>query len=88
MNDLTPRFGHVVAMSRLPACDLCGALASWDAPMRKGPWAYMCTPCHDRHALYPGKTGIGIGQRLVEAEPEPAPMTVGAVLKHKERRAP
>jgi hypothetical protein len=68
---LEPKPNHVVAMEELPRCDLCGQPASWDAPLgdtgiaRPGAWAYMCDSCQIQHGKYPGRTGLGVGQRLV-----------------------
>lgn len=62
---LHPTPGHVVELDELPACDMCGAVAVWDAPTTMGPWAYMCRRCAAELALHYPKTGVGIGQRLV-----------------------
>ena len=65
---LIPRKGHVVAMITIPPCDICGQPATWDVPTVHGPWAYLC----DEHAqalhVWPGATGVGLGQRIVARE--------------------
>jgi hypothetical protein len=69
---LTPRPGHIVAVGEIPTCDMCRThrpaqrvLASWDCPTIYGPWANLCDPCNALYARYPGRTGVGIGQRLI-----------------------
>lgn len=84
MEDLTPRPGHVVAVTTLPLCALCGELATWDVRTRfGGSWANACGVCVNDLAAQPGVTGVGIGQRLVLVGDVPRPLTVGAVLAHK-----
>jgi hypothetical protein len=90
---LTPTPGHVVAVTTLPTCDICGdEPASWDLRTRFGPWANACESCAPGVAAEPGVTGVGIGQRLVLASEAlgsplgPPPLTVGAVLAHKRKR--
>lgn len=69
MEDLTPRPGHVVAVDEIPDCDYCGQCeADWDVPTVYGPWANLCDRCAFTIARHPGKTGVGIGQRLVLRE--------------------
>lgn len=78
---------HVVEVSALPACDFCGAPATWDIPTYRGPWANACDACEPAWHARPGVTGVGVGQRLIVRQPEPGPFTVGAILRHKEERA-
>lgn len=67
--DLKPRPGHVVVVSEIPDCDYCGqAEADWDCPTVFGSWANLCDRCNYSVARYPGKTGVGIGQRLILPE--------------------
>lgn len=63
--------GHVVEVP-FPGytCDFCGAPATWDIPTWQGPWANACDDCEPRWHATPGKTGVGIGQRLVTAAEE------------------
>ena len=66
---LIPRPGHVVEMTSIPACDICGRPATWDAPTKDGPWAWLCDTHERRLHVYPGRTGMGIGQRLIPRVP-------------------
>lgn len=67
--DLKPRPGHVVVVSEIPTCDMCGQCeADWDAPTIYGAWANLCDRCNHLYARYPGQTGVGIGQRLILPE--------------------
>jgi hypothetical protein len=80
--NLTPRPGHVVAVSALPVCNFCGQPGTWDGPTIYGPWANFCDACEPILHAHPGQTGVGIGQRLFVPVSPPEPGTVGAVLAH------
>lgn len=62
--------GHEARVSTIPACDFCkdsvhedaNTPAVYDGRTAYG-WAYMCDKHWAEHG--PGKTGLGIGQRLV-----------------------
>lgn len=69
---LKPRPGHVVDVAALPGCDICkthrpaqNVPATWDCPTIFGSWANLCDICQPRYGAYPGRTGVGIGQRLI-----------------------
>jgi len=67
---LTPRPGHVVEIDA-PGynCDFCGRPATWDIPTSGGShWANACDACEPRYHSYPGRTGVGVGQRLIVAQ--------------------
>lgn len=49
-------------VTELPACDICGATAAYDAKTKFGPWAYMCELDYKLHGV---GLGLGLGQRLV-----------------------
>jgi hypothetical protein len=86
---LVAKPGHVVEVSALPACDFCGAPATWDIPTYRGPWANACDECEPAWHARPGATGVGVGQRLIVRHPEPGVptwATVEAILRHKEAR--
>jgi hypothetical protein len=58
--------GHVVAVERIPECDICGnASGRWDVKTRRGPWASLCDTCAVYHALY-AYTGVGRGQLWIK----------------------
>lgn len=55
----------VVEVKSLPKCDVCKtADAQYDAKLKQGPWAYLCSPCWLKHSV--GRLGTGLGQRLKE----------------------
>lgn len=62
--------GEAVAVSVLPACDICVHVESRLHPERAlfdgrtigGPWANMCTEHFNQHGI---GLGVGAGQRLV-----------------------
>lgn len=37
-------------VTTLPKCDFCGADAKYDAPTKRGSWAYLCTICINIHS--------------------------------------
>jgi hypothetical protein len=44
-------------------CDVCQKTrASYDAKMKTGPWAYMCTECFKIWGI---GLGLGMGQKLI-----------------------
>ena len=55
----------IVAVSRLPDCDVCPAghqlAAHYDGRTKRGPWAYMC---EDHFQELGVGLGLGRGQRL------------------------
>ena len=54
---------RTVRMEKMPVCDLCKkAVATFDAPTRSGPWAYMCPTCFDSQGA------PDIGSHLLLAE--------------------
>ena len=55
-----------VLVYKLPACDVCGDPAVYDAKTKSGPWANLCEKDFKVHGL--GKLGTGYGQRLVLKE--------------------
>ena len=61
---LTPRAGHVVGVTQRYSCDFCGEPATWDIPTHFGPWANACDEHEAMYHRYPGKTGVGVGQRI------------------------
>ena len=80
--------GTEVVVLELPKCQLphTGEVpdAVYDGKPNQGPWGYMC----QRHfQVYGVGLGVGKGQRLVlkKEEEKPSPLSIGAVLKHKER---
>lgn len=44
-------------------CDICGAIAYYDAPTVGGPWAYMCKTCYRRQSA---KNGLGSEFKYVD----------------------
>lgn len=59
-----PKRPHTeVAVSKLPKCDFCSAVALYDGKTTMGPWANMC-PRHFR--TYGIGLGLGKGQKLIE----------------------
>jgi late competence protein required for DNA uptake (superfamily II DNA/RNA helicase) len=44
-------------------CDVCSSQkAEYDAKMKTGPWAYMCSECFK---IYGIGLGLGMGQKLI-----------------------
>lgn len=76
--------GHEARVATLPMCDFCAddktkapVPASHDGRTAYG-WAYMCEAHFAEHG--PGRTGLGIAQRLVVTpSPEPDPDCAAAV---------
>lgn len=68
----TPLPHTEVRLAALPECQihLDGTLAAYDGKTKGGPWAFMCQECFDVHGT---GLGLGVGQRLVLIESEPAP---------------
>jgi len=56
----------VAHVSELPICDCCQhADAVVDGPMKhRLVWAFMCSNCWEINGAFPGKVGVGKGQRL------------------------
>jgi hypothetical protein len=54
--------GNWVAVDVLPNCDVCGAVASYDALLFGSKWGYACQECFDN---FGAAVGLGLGQRLV-----------------------
>lgn len=44
-------------------CDICGAIAYYDAPTFGGPWAYMCRSCYRNSG---SKNGLGSEFKYVD----------------------
>jgi len=55
-------------VASLPACDICGARARYDAKTWRGPWAFLCSQHFVEHGI---GLGLGLGQRLVVRQREP-----------------
>jgi hypothetical protein len=53
-----------VTVTALPACDICGAVASYDAKTSLGGWASLCKADFARYGV---GLGLGKGQKLVVA---------------------
>lgn len=74
--------GHEAKVATLPPCDFCKdtdtvTAAAYDGRTPYG-WAFMCEAHFTQHG--PGRTGLGIAQRLVvDPAPEPDPDCIAAV---------
>lgn len=64
--NLTPKPGHIVAVSSIPDCNFCEAEEAgvYDFRTRYGPWGNGCEECWIKHRAEPG-TGVGIAQRWI-----------------------
>lgn len=49
-------------VASLPACDICGDEAHYDAKTTGGPWGYLCEQDFSTHGV---GLGLGRGQRLI-----------------------
>ena len=47
----------VVKVYKMPACDLCDGIASYDGKTIYGPWANMCGDCFKKYGV-----GLGTGR--------------------------
>ena len=55
-----------VRLDKRPTCDVCGVEpAHVDAVTDNGKWGYLCEPCWGDVGMFPGRTGTGIGQRII-----------------------
>jgi hypothetical protein len=57
-----------VKVLRLPKCAICGQDAKYDAASFDGRWGFFCQAHWEEYT--PMKLGLGLGQELVQAQPE------------------
>lgn len=54
---------QIVKVDSLPQCDICGAVAQYDAKTVFGSWGNLCENDFQQYGL--GQLGTGYGQKLV-----------------------
>ena len=81
----------VIRVHSIPACDFCqnGTPGPYDFKTNQGPWAHGCQKHWVEHRACVW-LGLGWGQYWFVSPTgvidEPEPMTLGAILRHKQER--